>query len=1111
MTTFKSLQSLRIILIGFLMWLSFNQAAHANLVTNPFLNGVIPYVAGNTTTATGWPSSNAGTGAAFNATTYAPPAAATTAATAAGLTATEFYSGCIGVDCVKFPLVQGVANTSSGAQQTISTVIGTAYTLSYWVDNSAASASGGTIDVAVYWGNTRVSAAAPAGWSLQTINLGVATSNSYTLTTMIRNDPNYSAITFLDVEPVVLSLTKANPASFAVGTPANYSLTINNNSTVTSGVSFQLLDQLPPNIQYNSVAFGAGLTGASCVASGAIATGFLLTCTISTATGIPPSSTGSLTINVTPLAATSGVAGINKASVQSNGGYPSVANSTLPPTAASPATCTANDTPSLGCAVAASITPSTLNLSKSNPSSFPVGTAANYTLTINNNLSVATATSFVLLDQLPVNIQFNSSAAGTGLTGAACVASGTVAAGQLLTCTITSAAGIPAAGTGSLTINVTPLAASAGVAGTNKASVPPGGTGSGVAPSTCTATGIPAGCAVAAAITPSVLSLTKTNPASLVVGTAANYALTISNGSGITSAASFTLLDQLPPNIQYNSVAFGSGLTGASCVSSGAIATGFLLTCTITSAAGIPAAGTGLLTINVTPQAASANVSGTNKASVPLSGTGSGAAPNTCTATGTPAGCAVAAAITPTFLSLTKTNPASFAVGVAANYSLTITNGGGIASGASFTLLDQLPPNIQYTSVAAGTGITSVTCAATGTLAAGQLVTCTVNITGGIPAAGIGTLTLSVTPQAAASGVLGINKASIPPSGIGSGGIPSACLGNNNPLGCAVAAAITPGASLTLAKSNPAIFAVNVAANYSLTIANGGSAASAASFTLLDQLPPNIQFNSSAAGTGLTGASCVSSGAIATGFLLTCTLTSAAGIPAAGTGSLTINVTPLTASAGVAGTNKASVPPGGTGSGVAPSTCTATGIPAGCVLATTITPTNVTLSVAKTATLICDPVNGTTNPKYIPGAVVRWTVTVTNSGTTSVNLSTVTDLLSFNTTADANLITGLIGGVGTPAACISATGTPEGSAGKGFKLAISGTPVTPATTLRPAASYPKFFTSVADADAAAFNAGTVTIDYALGFPVEGVAPNAYTAGELKPGEIATFYFGVTVN
>ena len=65
-----------------------------------------------------------------------------------------------------------------------------------------------------------------------------------------------------------------------------------------------------------------------------------------------------------------------------------------------------------------------------------------------------------------------------------------------------------------------------------------------------------------------------------------------------------------------------------------------------------------------------------------------------------------------------------------------------------------------------------------------------------------------------------------------------------------------------------------------------------------------------------------------------------------------------------------------------------------------------TLSVAKTATLICDPFNGTTNPKNIPGAIVRWTITITNTGAASATLNTVTDAISATTTFDANLVTG---------------------------------------------------------------------------------------------------------
>lgn len=56
------------------------------------------------------------------------------------------------------------------------------------------------------------------------------------------------------------------------------------------------------------------------------------------------------------------------------------------------------------------------------------------------------------------------------------------------------------------------------------------------------------------------------------------------------------------------------------------------------------------------------------------------------------------------------------------------------------------------------------------------------------------------------------------------------------------------------------------------------------------------------------------------------------------------------------------------------------------------------LSIVKTATVISDPVNGTTNPKAIPGAVVEYTAVVTNSGAVAANLVVVDDQVPANAT-----------------------------------------------------------------------------------------------------------------
>ncbi|MCB1615504.1 MAG: DUF11 domain-containing protein [Pseudomonadales bacterium] len=65
------------------------------------------------------------------------------------------------------------------------------------------------------------------------------------------------------------------------------------------------------------------------------------------------------------------------------------------------------------------------------------------------------------------------------------------------------------------------------------------------------------------------------------------------------------------------------------------------------------------------------------------------------------------------------------------------------------------------------------------------------------------------------------------------------------------------------------------------------------------------------------------------------------------------------------------------------------------------------LSVTKTSAVISDPVNGATNPKAIPGATVRYTITVSNAGGASASATGVTlvDSIPTNTTYTANTIT----------------------------------------------------------------------------------------------------------
>lgn len=230
-----------------------------------------------------------------------------------------------------------------------------------------------------------------------------------------------------------------------------------------------------------------------------------------------------------------------------------------------------------------------------------VGVAQDYVVTVQNTGGGASPASVQVLDRLPAHVQFNSAG------GASCVPSGSAASGQLLTCTV--AGSIAAAGSATFTVNVTPLLATAGTSVTNRASVDPQG-GTPGSPAACVATDNPAGCATVTTLVAAVpsLSLAKSSPAVFVVGTPANYTLTVSNSGGAASPASVAVQEHLPANLQFNSVA------GASCVASGAVGTGQGLACTVPGP--IPVGASVTFSINVTPLAAVASTTVTNRAQV---------------------------------------------------------------------------------------------------------------------------------------------------------------------------------------------------------------------------------------------------------------------------------------------------------------------------------------------------------------------------------------------------------------------------------------------------------------------------------------------------------------
>lgn len=94
----------------------------------------------------------------------------------------------------------------------------------------------------------------------------------------------------------------------------------------------------------------------------------------------------------------------------------------------------------------------------------------------------------------------------------------------------------------------------------------------------------------------------------------------------------------------------------------------------------------------------------------------------------------------------------------------------------------------------------------------------------------------------------------------------------------------------------------------------------------------------------------------------------------------------------------------------------------------TYTIASAAITVTKSVALLCDPFNGVTNPKNIPGAMTQWTIEISNgAGGADATLTTITDTLAASLAHEI----GAAGGLTAPtdaATCVAGVGN------KGFKV-----------------------------------------------------------------------------
>ena len=143
------------------------------------------------------------------------------------------------------------------------------------------------------------------------------------------------------------------------------------------------------------------------------------------------------------------------------------------------------------------------------------------------------------------------------------------------------------------------------------------------------------------------------------------------------------------------------------------------------------------------------------------------------------------------------------------------------------------------------------------------------------------------------------------------------------------------------------------------------------------------------------------------------------------------------------------------------------------------------LTVAKTSQVIWDPWNNGANPKAIPNAYVRYTITITNNGAAAATLTSLSDVLQAEVTFEPDLR--------------DATDTPENALGDGFGV------VAPVGRGWGGSRY---FSSANDADGLEYDGtNTVSANFALVLPAEA----GYAVGELQPTEAVSIRFNVVVD
>ena len=337
-----------------------------------------------------------------------------------------------------------------------------------------------------------------------------------------------------------LVAVKTSAASFTVGAPGSYALSVRNSGGQTTGATnYVISDTLPTGLTLTTAFGGAGWTiGAGWTCTVGAVNGSQVTCNSSTP--ILPGATSSTIVFP-----------VNVANTVAN----CVAPPTTPPTLCAvnpatvsgggePAAVTGNNTTTLTTPVLAFDL--TVTKVKTTLANFVLGVNTDtYTLTVNNVGGVATTGTYTVTDTLPTGLTLNAAptvGAGWTCTANTPLAGDNIAGGGRVVCT--SATVINPAASSTTIVFPVQVAAAAAPSVTNTASVSnPNESPNLVANNASSVTSL---------VNAPNLVVTKSHNGNFTVGTNGAYTLTVTNlGAQATTAATVTVVDTLPAGLTF--------------------------------------------------------------------------------------------------------------------------------------------------------------------------------------------------------------------------------------------------------------------------------------------------------------------------------------------------------------------------------------------------------------------------------------------------------------------------------------------------------------------------------------------------------------------------------